>query len=234
MKKTIFLLNIGMAYAPEVTKLTYPFIRCYAEKIGADIQIITERRFPDWPITYEKMQIYDLARKSDSEFFFYIDSDALLHPEFLDVTAYLGKDTVCCYGQDIADIRWKMDEVFMRDGRQIGWGNWFAVASHWCLDLWHPLDLTLAEAVSNIRPTPLEISSGIPASHLIDDYVLSRNVARFGLKFKTVKQIWREAGLPENTYVQHQYTLSAHEQAKAHMRLILDWGVEKYLERYAQ
>lgn len=229
MTKTIFLLNIDN-FQPQVTKLTYPFIRCYADRIGADIHIIRERKFPDWPITYEKLQIYDLA-KGDG-WFLYIDSDALLHPEFLDLTAHLPLDTVACYGRDVADVRWKMDSYFLRDGRHIGWGNWFAVASHQCLDLWHPLDITLPEALANIRPTPNELAHGVTPGHLIDDYTLSRNVARYGLKFRTFKDIWKDLGL-DNMLVQHQYTLSPDEQAKAHMKLILDWNVEKYLERWS-
>lgn len=230
--KTIFLLNIDN-FAPELTRLTYPFIRCYADKIGAQIHMITERKFPDWPVTYEKMQIYDLARAIGSEWAIYIDSDALLHPEFLDVTSHLGKDTVCCFGRDFADGRWRMDGMFQRNGRHIGWGNWFAVASEWCLDLWHPLDLTLAEAVENIFPAPIEVGAGITREHLIDDYTLSRNIARFGLKFKTVREILAEHK-QENALVQHQYTLSVQEQAKAHMKLILDWNVESYIDRWKQ
>lgn len=231
MTKTIFLLNIG-DFAPEITRLTYPFIRCYADRIGAEIRMITERKFPDWPMTYEKMQIYELAQEIGGDWFLYIDSDALIHPEFLDITSHLPMDTVACYSRDIADIRWKMDRYFDRDGRRIGWGNWFAVASAWCLDLWHPLEMTLAEALENIRPTPNELRAGVTREHLIDDYTLSRNVARYGLKFKTFKEIWKENGL-ENPLVQHQYTLGVEDQAKSHLKLILDWGVEKYLERWA-
>ena len=231
MTKTIFLLNIGN-YAPEITRLTYPLIRCYAERIGAHIHTITERKFPDWPITYEKMQIHDLAKEIGSDWNIYIDSDALLHPEFLDITEHVQKDTVVCYGKDVADRRWKMDDYFRRDGRHIGWGNWFAVASDWCLDLWKPLDIPLSEALENIHPTPNELKVGVTKEHLIDDYTLSRNVARYGLKFKRVKDIWREQGLEEDTLVQHIYTLSPKDHAKAHMKLILDWNVENYLERY--
>ena len=230
MKKTIFLLNINN-YAPEVTKLTYPFICCYADKIGADIHVIRERKFPEMPITYEKLQIYELAREFKSDWNIYLDSDALLHPQFWDFTTRLQKDTVCCFGKDEADGRWAMDEPFLRDGRHIGWGDWFAIASDWCLDLWHPLDLTLAQALSNIHPTPSEVKAGVTREHLIDDYTLSRNVARFGLKFKTVKQIYREAEM-DNYFVQHQYTLSAHEQAKSHMKLIIEWNVEDYLVKW--
>jgi hypothetical protein len=228
--KTIFLLNINN-FAPELTRITYPFIRCYADKIGANIHIITERKFPDFPVTYEKIQIYELAKQIGSEWNIYIDSDALLHPEFLDFTSHLSKDTVCCFGRDEADGRWTMDEPFLRDGRHIGWGNWFAVASNWCLDLWHPLEISLTEALENIRPTPNEVNAGVTREHLIDDYTLSRNVARFGLKFKTARQIYADNKL-DNLLVQHQYTLSIEEQAKAHMKLILDWNAEKYLDKW--
>lgn len=228
--KTIFLLNIDN-FAPELTRITYPFIRCYADRIGAKIHMITERKFDGWPITYEKMQIYHLARDIGSDWNIYIDSDALIHPEFLDITEHIPMDTVSCYSQDVADIRWKSNDYFIRDGRHIGWGNWFAVASKYCLDLWHPLDIPLEQAVEDIRPTPSEVRAGVTREHLIDDYTLSRNVARYGLKFKTFKQIWKESGI-ENPLVQHQYTLNVKDQARAHMKLILDWNVEDYLERW--
>jgi hypothetical protein len=42
IKKTIHLLNVG-DYAPEITALTYPLIRCYAARIGVEIFIIKGR-----------------------------------------------------------------------------------------------------------------------------------------------------------------------------------------------
>lgn len=227
MTKTIFILNIDN-FAPELTRITYPFIRVYAKRIGATIHMITERKFPDWPVTYEKIQIYELAKKIGSNFNLYIDSDALLHPEFLDITAHIPMDTVSCYSRDVADIRWQTDNYFRRDGRHIGWGNWFSVASEQCLDLWHPLDIPKEEALENIFPTPNEIAAGVTREHLIDDYTLSRNVARYGLKFRTFKDIWKEQGL-DNPLVQHQYTLSVKEQIRSHMELILKWKLEHLL-----
>jgi hypothetical protein len=230
MKKTIFLLNIDN-FAPEVTRLTYPFICCYADKIGADIYVIKERKFLEMPITYEKLQIYDLAKEIKSDWNIYIDSDALIHPQFLDITSHLQKDMVCCYDKDEADGRWKMDEIFLRDGRHIGWGNWLTIASDWCLDLWHPLDITLAQALDNIYPTPSEIKAGVTREHLIDDYTISRNVARFGLKFKTVKEIYNEPGL-ETCFIQHQYLLSVEEQVSSYENKIIKWNCAYVLEKY--
>lgn len=230
MKKTIYLLNIDN-FAPDLCKITYPFIRCYANKIGAEIHTITERKYPNMPLTYEKLQIYSLAKENKSDWNIYIDSDALIHPEFLDITSHLNKDTVCCFGRDEADGRWRMDSHFLRDGRHIGWGNWFAIASDWCVDLWSELDIPVEEAIGNIFPTPSELKNGITKEHLIDDYTLSRNVARFGLKFKTARQIFKDNGL-DNLLIQHQYTLSEKEQIKSHMKLILDWNVEDYLDKW--
>lgn len=65
-KKTVFTLNVD-GYAPEITALTYPLIEAYAEKIGADFHIISERKFPEWPVTYEKLQIFELAREMGND-----------------------------------------------------------------------------------------------------------------------------------------------------------------------
>ena len=61
MKKTLYTLMVN-GYSPRITKLTLPMIRFYAHKIGADFHIITERKFLEWPITYEKMQVHELSR----------------------------------------------------------------------------------------------------------------------------------------------------------------------------
>lgn len=211
IKKTIFTLNIGN-YAPEVTALTYPLIRYYANRIGADFHIITERKFPDWPVTYEKMQIYTLGREMGNDWNMYIDSDALIHPESLDWTALLKKDTVLHHARDFANIRWRYDDYFLRDGRNWGIGNWFMLASDWCLDIWHPLDISFEEAVSNIFPTMDERNNFITSSsHLIDDYTTSRNLARFGIKAKILKDITAEL-LFEGGFFYHLYNVSEFEK----------------------
>jgi hypothetical protein len=224
--KTIFLLNIG-DYAPEITALTYPFLRIYAEKIGANIYEITQRKYSEFPVTYEKIQIFSLAKEIGSEWNIYIDSDALIHPECIDFTSYIPKDTVAHHSNDIAGIRWTLDSVFMRDGRFIGSGNWFTIASHWCLDLWHPLDISLDEAIRNIHPTQKELTAGIKPEHLIDDYTLSRNISRFGLKFKPLHEIWKSVGM--NIPYQHQYTVSKKEKLKILKEAYNTWDLGIYL-----
>lgn len=205
MNKTVYTLNVRMEYSPDICHLTYPLIKAYASKIGADFQIISDRKFPGWPITYEKLQIYDLGKHNDWNI--YIDSDAIIHPDMFDVTDLLRRDTVCHHGSDMAGNRWRYDEYFRRDGRHIGSCNWFTVASDWCLDLWRPLDdLSLDEALANIFPIHNELTcpARIRAEHLIDDYVLSRNIARFGLKFTRVLDMIQS--IAHGDYFRHFYT----------------------------
>lgn len=211
MKKTLWTLNIEN-YAPTITYYTYPLLLAYARKIGAEFRIINERRFPNFPPVYEKLQIYDLGQTSDWNI--YVDSDAVIFPDMFDVTERVGKDTVVHAGQDHAGNRWRYDHFFRRDGRDIGSCNWFTVASDWCMDLWHPLeDLTLGEAVDRIHPILIETIAGVTPEHLIDDYVLSRNIARYGLKFKTVATIQKENNDP-GQYFYHTHRLPVNEKAK--------------------
>lgn len=214
-KKTLYTLNIGN-YAPELRELTYPLMKDWARKIGADFQEITERKFPEWPVTYEKLQIYELAKVNGGEWNYFVDADAVISPEFFDPTEHMQRDTMCHNGRDMAGIRWSYDQYFRRDGRNWGSCNWFTVASDWCLDIWRPLDdLTPEQAFANINITIGEHNSGhCKTEHLIDDYTLSRNIARFGIKATTVTDICANIGfrMPDgrghNPFLWHKYTIS--------------------------
>jgi hypothetical protein len=226
MKKTIFTLNVDN-YAPEITALTYPLLQRYAEKIGADFHVITERKHPDCPPVYEKMQIYDLAKQMGNDWSIYIDSDALVHPDTFDITEFLPKDTVCHNGNDMANNRWRYNDYFRRDGRHIGSCNWLTIASDWCRDLWHPLEIPYEEAVRDIFPLQGELNTIIEPSHLIDDYMLSRNIARFGLKFTTVNEIIRAKSAGGN-YFWHLYTIPIKEKVMQMKDVISFWEVTGY------
>jgi len=222
-KKVIYTLNIN--YSKDVTNLTYPLLRRYAKKIDADFEVITSRKFPDWPIVYEKLQIYNLAREQNREWIYYIDSDALIHPDFFDLTDLVQKDTVIHTGADFAPIRWKMDDYFRRNRRYIGSCNWFTVASNWCLDLWRPLDdLTPEQALANIFPTIQEAKTIITKEHLIDDYTLSRNIAKYGLYFTSVAEILKRTD-PGGNYFWHQYTIPIAEKVKELKQMLQIWNL---------
>ena len=226
-KKTVFTLNLN-GYAPEITDLTYPLIEAYAHKIGAGFHIIGERKFPEWPITFEKLQIYELGQQMENDWNIYIDSDTLIHPDTPDMTRLLPKDTVSHYGKDFSLVRWRSDRYFERDGRNIGSGNWLAVASDLCIDLWKPPDdLTPAEAMDNIYPTvPERLSAVIHPSHLIDDYLLSRNIAKYGFKFKLIKDIFEEAGFKDGGgFFYHHYLYSIDQKVVELKKVLRTWNL---------
>jgi hypothetical protein len=224
MKKTVYTLNVD-GYAPEITDLTYPWLRQYASKIGASFHVIDSRCWPDFAPVYEKLQIGRLARERGDDWSIYIDSDALVHPDMFDVTDHLTPDTVAHNGADMAGNRWRYDDYFRRDGRHIGSCNWFTVASRLCLDLWAELDIPYDEAVSNIFPIRAELAAGLSPDHLIDDYILSRNIARYGLKFATVTSILAARGDPGN-YLWHQYTITVPEKVAGLKAVMTAWGLD--------
>lgn len=232
MKKRIYTLNISdnpEGYAPELRKLTYPLLKNYAYKIGAEFVEINKKEFPEhYPPVYEKFQIYQIAQDNPADWHIFIDADTLIHPEFPDVTSLIPKDTVMFHAKDFVPVRFRPDKYFLRDGRMIGEGNWFAVASDWCTDLWHPLDdITFEEAVENIFPTVHEASTVIQRDHLIDDWLVSRNIARYGLKHQLMSKMFEEKfNFITTNYLFHEYTIPICEK-EIHMKQRLQqWGLE--------
>jgi len=221
MKKTIFTLNVNN-YSPEITKLTYPFIKNYADKIGAEFAVITERKFPDFPVWYEKLQLYKLSHDNDWSLFF--DSDCLIHPDLFDITEILPEDTVLTHGADNAIGVFKYDNYFKRDGRNICAGSFLMVASHLTRDLWEPLsDLTPKEALSRIYVTSTEKSVGYTQRQGIDDYVISRNIAKYHLKYKTFPELLKEIGRPDTEFFFHNYGIPEAEKVKQIKDKIQQW-----------
>ena len=221
-RKTVYTLNLG-PYAPEITALTYPLLTAWASRIGAELVIIDERRFPAWPVCYEKLQIYERAQARRDDWSIFIDSDALVHPDTPDFTQLFPRDTVAHNDVDMAAVRWDYDRFFLRDGRHIGSGNWLAIASSWCLDLWRPLDdLTLEDALARIHPAAFERRAGITPAHLLDDFVLSRNIAKYGLKFTTVKQVQDQTRCT-GEFFHHDYLLTEADKVAALHKTLVSW-----------
>lgn len=233
MTKNIYLLDIGN-YLPTVKRVTMPFIRLYALRTGAQIYTITDRKYKQWPVTYEKLQIYDIAREHPADWHIYIDIDTLIAPNCPDYTLYLQRNAVGFHSADRSWERFRVDEYFERDARFLAPGNWLMFAPRTCLDLWRPLvEMTPAEAVSRIIPTSAEIMAGMTAEHLIDDYALARNIARFGLNVNLLVDIDRKHGLVKKEgegYLMHRYLMDENEKAEFLMQQVKAWGVEHYLE----
>ena len=238
LKKTVYTLNIS-DYEPMIRELATPLMMEYAEKIRASFHVIDERKYPDWPIPVEKLQIGKLSEQRGDEWSLFFDQDALVSPDCPDFTEQLHKDTVCQNGRDFAGVRLNTDKYFRRDGRYIGPCGWATFASDLCAsDLWRmPDDLTPEQAARNCHSTVAERLSGVcDEGHLVDDYLLARNIARFGLKYKTVTEICAEIGwkTPDgrgfNPALWHIYALPREEKIRRmlsvmyteHQRIIPD------------
>ncbi len=234
MKKTLFTLNLNPDDYRDITDITYPLLKHYAFKMGADFHVIDKRKFPEWPPNYEKMQIYELGQKMKNDWNIFIDCDALVHPDAQDFTEHLKKDTCCHHGSDMATFRWKYDRFFWRDGRHIGSATWFCIASDWCIELFKPLDdMTPKEVADRIFPTANELKNGVSPIRLVEDFAMSRNIAQYGLKFTTLKDINKELGVGrwiQGTFEPighfwHKYAVPKEEKVVEMKQIVKAWGV---------
>lgn len=165
MKKEIFIVNIN-DYMPEVFGLTYPTVLKYADKIGASVRLITERKYQEVSVTYEKVQIYDLGR--DNDFNILIDADIAISKYLPDVTTVVPRTHIGVHMSYVASVNFPCDKYFLRDNRNIAIASDFMVASRMCHDIWTPLE---------------DLSINIKRPFILDEYCFSRNLAKFGIKF---------------------------------------------------
>ena len=187
MRKLIHVVNIN-DFFPELFALTYPTIRSYAERNGYMINMITERKFPDYPINYEKMQVYEDGKNAEVNIL--CDADMLIHPEFPEVTEFLKRDSIAF--NDNYNISWKyhVDRIkyFMRDARDVGIATNFVVSSDWTHDVWEPLSLSQKdiEDLAKKENTDTGGADGRGWGHYADEFALSYNMAKYGLKYTGV------------------------------------------------
>jgi hypothetical protein len=91
MKKLLITLNID-DYDKEITDLTFPHMKQYAQNIGADFYIIRERKFLDLDINLEKFQLYETCLNYD--WIIFLDADCLINSKGIDLTTLVEKDRV--------------------------------------------------------------------------------------------------------------------------------------------
>ena len=201
-------------YWPELCQYTIPNLRYYAEKIGAKFVEITERKYPDFPPTYEKLQVHELGM--ENEWNILIDADFLIHPMMPDITVVLPPDTVGIdYGYHASTYLDTSDKYFLRDGRNRGIATGFVVTNNLCHDLWTPLEHSWDEAQQCLK-----------RKHIVDEFCIGRNLARFGLKYVGAFQEQPEErkrwlvhlGAEEKTEEERQ------EIVKTAERMVREWG----------
>jgi len=75
MEKCVYTIAIDNWF-PELCNITFPLMRSWAGRIGADFKVIDEAKFPGFPPNYEKFQIWELG--SDYDWNVYIDADMII------------------------------------------------------------------------------------------------------------------------------------------------------------
>ena len=184
MKINVYTLNINN-YFPELMEITIPFMKKYAHKIGAEFIEINERKFPNYHIHYEKMQIYELGKDVDWNIFF--DGDLLVNNSMFDISKSDNNTILLKDGFNV-DIKFTMNKYFYFDKRKQGISGCFIATPKKCHNIWENLDLSPKEINSKIIVSGNDLNRGIDASFYQEEYVLSYNLAKYKYNFNGVKK----------------------------------------------
>jgi hypothetical protein len=215
-------------YAPSITELTFPLMKHWCFKHGYEFVVISERKHPEWPPVMEKFQCYDIIQAAQAEKLIFYDADALIHPDFFDPFEHIPLDHCFHNGHDMCNLRWDIskDRFFKRDGRMLAGGNWLTGATCLTYDIWAPHDdITIEQAIKNIHPVVSELKTVIEPSHLVDDYLTSRNIAKYGLKFAEIRHLCEKLGVP--AYLWHNYVVGIEEKVLQMQNALADWGLRE-------
>jgi hypothetical protein len=170
---TIYTLNINN-YLPDLCKITIPTIRAYAEKIGFKFVIINERQYSEWPITYEKTQIYELGQYNIWNMF--IDADTIIADNMPNLVEMLKIDHVGVHNAYDANKTLPLDHYFLQDGRNVGLSTNFLITHQSCHNLWKPFVESRESAIKRLDMVKA-------SHHIIDELCISRNLAKYSYRF---------------------------------------------------
>lgn len=176
--RAVAVLNVNN-YRPDICEITLPNLKGYADRIGADFIQINSRKYPDWHPAYEKLQAWQLSHDFDE--LILIDADIILHPKFIDMLTPLPDN---CFGswmsysilnKDLSLWPADKDPYFLRDGRNFGVVGSMVACKKNTKHIFKPL---------SSRHAPEETQKMLYRPAIIDEYVMSRNAAKYGLKYQ--------------------------------------------------
>lgn len=198
-------------YEPKLCEITFPLLKRYADKLRADFVRIETRKFPNYPITYERFQIHELGR--GNQWNLCIDPDILVHPDIDDFTAWLPMDTVGNMSFFDARAFFNISEnpIFQNDGRFYGIVDCMIATSRLTHDLWEPLGLSYEELEHYLKEPedPRRVS----------ELALSYNLAKYELK---VGGIIQEPVRVHHIGVTSEQVASPVDEAR---RVLRAWGL---------
>jgi len=181
MKKALHILNIN-DFFPELFSMCFPTIENYAKRNGYEINLITQRKFIEYPINYEKIQVYEDGKGYDLNLL--VDADMLIHPHFPDVINIVPPHHVGFNDNYHISTKFHSDRLdyFLRDGRDIGIATNFVVSYKSTHDVWEPLPYTPQE----VEDLSIKGLNHRGWGHYVDEFCLSHNLAKYGLKYSGI------------------------------------------------
>lgn len=209
-KKCVHVMVLP-GWQASLADVTLPHLKRYAEKIGAEFNVICQRRFPEWPLSFEKHQIFEAGK--DYDWNVYFDVDVLIHPDMDDFTLRHPPEQVGNWWyQDIRGIceAERMD-VFRDDGRYYGVADCFVATSRKTHGLWTPLGGGFDHYIPLLSTADRS---------LITTFSLSFNLARFRYPIGGVLQ--NEGHLVYLGFKGDEVAGSREDAALAQLR---QWGV---------
>ena len=236
MNKVLYTPNYNQ-YEPEICSITYPLIKQYCHKIGADFRII-DKPFDlgvDTKIS-GKFHLHKLAQEKN-QITMFLDSDALIHPDAPDFMIHcIGPKLVFCFGQDYPFMRFRADQFFayaqanglVEPYTMVPYGmcTWCVICNDSSYHVWEP-PVNAAEAISYITPTVVEAHIKTAAS-LLDDYQTSLNLVKHKLTIINGIEALTAVKYTGVMPFYHQYLVTPEEKARQ-LKFVRDnvWGLGK-------
>jgi hypothetical protein len=169
VKKCVHTVAIGN-WRPDICEITLPNLKAYADRIGADFNVIREAKFPTFPPNYERFQILELGRGYDWNF--NIDADTIMHPEAEDPTERIHPREFSSLWGISAKHYFAPHWLFEKDGRDQGISDNFTVSSSLIHEMmFERLNMTYDEMVKYCIRDPRQVS----------EFNFSMNLAKYGI-----------------------------------------------------
>ncbi len=152
-------------------------VRDYARRIGATLNIISQRKFPDFPVNYELMQIFEAGASYDWNM--HLGAGVLLGETLPDPSSYMSPDhvgTTISYGAHM-QFETAGNIYFERNERDLGISDSIILAHNITHDLWEPLGGPFSQYARLIRDGDYR---------KIGSYAVSHNLAKYGLKISGI------------------------------------------------
>ena len=206
MKKLLVTLNIG-DYDREITNITFPYMKEYAKNIGADFHVITERKFPDFPLMLEEFQMYEFSNSYD--WIIFLDGDCLINPNGKDLTKLVDDDVVLIAKHNSPvhhffpnDIEGKYNLqyyapffflVFHKNSRDCvkPYANPYDYYNHINLNSSHPEMISYMKIRNHL--TEKEIKDT-----LIDEFLLTLNLHKYNIKTASIQEDFQHLKIIEH------------------------------------